>query len=748
MNITYGFRGVVVALLLMASVSGCSDDTASTAPTPAPTTFSPRFGFEVNRGDDTLSVYLINAATGQWLHHGYVLTGATPVAVAVTPNENYVYVLNQVDETVSGFTLDADSGRLSLIGAPIATGTNPSALAVTPSGSWLYVVNSGTSALSGYSIDSVSGALSAIDTDAVTGGVQPTIGSGGTTPVALAMHPTLPLLYVINSGTNTITAFSYSPSTGALTAADVSSAVGIQLTFTVGTNPSELALDHSGKFLYVANQVSNDVSAFSVDSTTGVLTAAGTTLTGAASGPRSVTVHPGGAYVYTANGTTTGTVSIFSVNTTSGALTLVTGTLLSTVADPRSLRADPSGNFLFVTSETEQVGQAYRVNTTSGALTALGVTRTRAQPVALAMSTGTGALSPQVKHAYVVNATDSQTRVYSVDTTSGALSDASDASTGLLPKSIAVDPFSRFAYVVNNGNDSLSGYSINDTTGSLILIDLDPGLSNDLFVGFDPQHVVVDPSGRFLYVSLTTAAATGQVRGYTIAADGALTEVTGSPYTVGADPKQLTVDPTGQYLYVVNQDRMAAVGSVSAFSIDNASGQLTSLGAAVVVGSYPEAVTIEPTGRFAYVGNRGATDSGTTLTRFDIALDGTLSSPGTTSTETGPVDLAMDPLGRFAYVAAVNPPRLAGYEIASNDGILTSIGTPTLTAPTPACMEIDPTGRFAYVGYVDETYVSVYDIDSTGNLSPSSTAYTVGSAVSLALSRRLVTSSSSSDFWR
>jgi len=224
--------------------------------------------------------------------------------------------------------------------------------------------------------------------------------------------------------------------------------------------------------------------------------------------------------------------------------------------------------------------------------------------------------------------------------------------------------------------------------------------------------------------------------------------VTGSPYTVGADPKQLTVDPTGRYLYVVNQDRMAANGSVSAFSIDSTSGQLTSLGAAVAVGSFPEAVAIEPTGRFAYVGNRGASDGGMTLTRFNIALDGTLSSPGTTSTETGPVDLAMDPLGRFAYVAAVSPPRLAGYEIASNDGTLSSIGTPTLISSAPACMEIDPTGRFAYVGYTIEPNVSVYSIDSSGSLLPSSTADTVGSAVSLALSRRLVTSSSSSDFWR
>ena len=728
MNITYGFRGVVVALILMASVSGCSDDTASTAPTPAPTTYSPRFGFEVNRGDDTLSVYLINAATGQWLHHGYVLTGASPVAVAVSANEQFVYSAND-SGTVSAYKLDVTTGRLTFVETETA-GTTPSALAVAPNNALLYVLNSGDDQIAVFAINSSTGALSPA--------TVPTYPVGDA-PSALVIHPTRALLYVANSGAGTVSGFSYTASTGALTALAGSP-------YTVGSNPQDITIDPSGKFLYVANEGSDNISTFVIDAITGALTTP--TSIAAGDSPRSVTVSAGGTYAYAANYLAE-TISTYSVNTTTGVLTPV-GSALATVAAPRSLRADPSGNFLFVTSETEQVGQAYRINTTSGALTALDVTRTRAQPVALAMSTGTGSLSPQVKHAYVVKSTGDKVLVYSVDTTSGALSDESDANTGSLPKSIAVDPFSRFAYVVNNGNDSLSGYSINDTTGSLIRIDLNPldTGSNDLPVDFDPQYVVVDPSGRFLYVSVTTAAATGQVHGYTIAADGALTEVTGSPYTVGADPKQLTVDPTGRYLYVVNQDRMAANGSVSAFSIDSASGQLTSLGPAVAVGSNPEAVTIEPTGQFAYVGNRGASDSGTTLTRFNIALDGSLSSPGTTDTETGPADMAMDPLGRFTYVAAASPPRLAGYEIASNDGILSSIGTPTLISSVPACMEIDPTGRFAYVGYADNTIVSIYNIGSTGSLTPSSTVETFGFAVSLALSRRLVTSSSSSDFWR
>lgn len=723
MRMEYCFRVIAVALVLMVSACGGGGGGGASNLVPGPASYSPRFGFDVNRGDNTLSVYLINAATGQWLHHGYVPTGAVPVAVAVSANEQFVYTANN-SGTVSAYKLDVTAGRLAFVENQTA-GTAPSALSVTSNNALLYVLNSGDNQIAVFAIDSTTGALSPAT-------VPTTVGAA---PSALVIHPTRALLYVANGADGTVSGFSVNTSSGALTGLAGSP-------YTVGTNPQDLVIDPSGKFLYVANEGSDNITAFVIDATTGVLAAPTTAAAG--NGPRSFTVTAGGTFAYAANYLAEA-ISIYSVNTTTGALTLVGSQ--ATVAAPQSLRADVSGNFLFVVSETGQVVQGYRVNTTNGTLTALGVTRTRTQPMALAMSVGTGTLSPQAKHAYLVNSTEA--RVYSVNTSSGALSYRSTASTGSLPKSIAVDPFSRFAYVVNNAGNTLRGYSISDTTGALSRIDLDPNaFSSDLSVGTDPQHVVVDPSGRFVYVSLTTAGATGQVRGYSMAFDGKLTEITGSPHAVGSNPKQLTADPTGKFLYVVNQNSAAANGSVSAFSIDSTSGALSSLGGAVATGPSPESIAIEPSGRFAYVSNRGASDSGTTLTRYNIALTGTLTLPVTIATEAGPVDLAMDPLGHFTYVAAVSPPRLAGYEIASNDGSFSSIGTPTSTSATPACIEVDPAGRFAYVGYGNDTIVSVYGIGNTGSLSPLSSVDAGNPVTSFAMSRRLVSSASSSGFWR
>jgi len=136
--------------MLALFLAACGNDGGGIAAPPLPATYYPRFGFVANQGDDTLSVYVINAATGQWLHNGYLPTGADPVAVAVSPNEKFVFVVDETDNNISVFQLDAVTGRLSFVETE-NTGAAPSAVAVSPSGSWLYAANTGANTISGYS---------------------------------------------------------------------------------------------------------------------------------------------------------------------------------------------------------------------------------------------------------------------------------------------------------------------------------------------------------------------------------------------------------------------------------------------------------------------------------------------------------------------------------------------------------------------------------------------------------------------
>jgi hypothetical protein len=70
--------------------------------------------------------------------------------------------------------------------------------------------------------------------------------------------------YVANQGSNSVSAYTIDSTTGALRPVPCSP-------FAAGTNPFEEAVDPSGKFTYVANYSSEAVSAYIIDSATGAL---------------------------------------------------------------------------------------------------------------------------------------------------------------------------------------------------------------------------------------------------------------------------------------------------------------------------------------------------------------------------------------------------------------------------------------------------------------------------------------------
>ena len=69
----------------------------------------------------------------------------------------------------------------------------------------------------------------------------------------------------------------------------------------------------------MANQNSNDVSAYTINASTGVLTSIGAAVA-AGAGPISVTVDPSGKFAYVAN-SNSNNVSAYTINASTGVLT-------------------------------------------------------------------------------------------------------------------------------------------------------------------------------------------------------------------------------------------------------------------------------------------------------------------------------------------------------------------------------------------------------------------------------------------
>ena len=107
----------------------------------------------------------------------------------------------------------------------------------------------------------------------------------------------------------------------------------------------------------------------------------------------------------------------------------------------------------------------------------------------------------------------------------------------------------------------------------------------------------------------------GDINGYSIGANGTLTEVVVPPVTAGSTPESVTVDPSGRFVYVANRNS----NDVYAYRIET-DGALTPLGSPILAGGSPESVTVDPQGRFVYVSNW----STHTISAYTIGTGGVL----------------------------------------------------------------------------------------------------------------------------
>jgi hypothetical protein len=144
--------------------------------------------------------------------------------------------------------------------------------------------------------------------------------------------------YVANDGDGTVSAYKIDSTTGVLS--QLSSPP-----FLAGSLPFSVAVDPSGKFVYVANGGSNNVSAYTIDSTTGALTQLSNSPFAAGTGPQSVAVDPSGKFAYVANHGSRN-VSAYTIDSTTGALTQLSNS-------PFVARANPTSVAIAVVNTTE-----------------------------------------------------------------------------------------------------------------------------------------------------------------------------------------------------------------------------------------------------------------------------------------------------------------------------------------------------------------------------------------------------------
>jgi 6-phosphogluconolactonase len=290
----------------------------------------------------------------------------------------------------------------------------------------------------------------------------------------------------------------------------------------------------SGRFAYVANKLSNSISAYAISSTTGALTPiAGSPFVSTGSQPDSVWVGPGGTFLYVAN-SASNDLGLFSISGT-GSLNPL-GTVPTGVA-PYAIVVDPTGSYLYVSNYSSNDISAFAIDASSG-----GLKEISGSPFPVGVAPTSLTISGQF--LYVANHGSASVSVLQLNSSTGALSDVAGSPfiAGAGPISVAIDATRALAYVANEGTTSISEYSIDSSSGALTAIAASP-----LATQSSPTSLAI-AGGSLIAAGVTQA---NNVAAFAIGGTGALTF--SAMTQTGGSPVDLAIDPSGQFAYVVCQ---------------------------------------------------------------------------------------------------------------------------------------------------------------------------------------------------
>jgi 6-phosphogluconolactonase len=427
--------------------------------------------------------------------------------------------------------------------------------------------------------DSVSGHTKTVPASATSFTLTPAVNSGTTYNVTVTTQPTGPAQFCRVAG-----------GAGSVTGAPVTSIV--------------VSCLNTGKFVFVSNTFDDlaggteprgSLSAFTITPATGALTAVtgSDPLSVMNTEPVGIAVDKSGLDIYVAD-SYSANVSTYSVNPSTGGLAFVSsataGTDTATVTLPHTVALNPAGTVAYVGSFDTPEGNITSYSVSSGTLTE--VVTAPAPPYTSPSSLGL-VVDP---NDHLVFATNSFSGTLSVFTVSGgtltAVSGSPSAYQGGVsgtngPYAIAAYPTGGFVYITDFYQNTVTAYSY---TAAGVLTEV----GTPLAVGTQPESVAVDPTGRFLYVANTgNGTVAGSVTACSInASTGALTLI-GTIATAGTGLTSSTiavqVDPSGQFVYTANGDD----ATVSAFKINQATGALTAIGTPLATGSGSQGIAVE-----------------------------------------------------------------------------------------------------------------------------------------------------------
>ncbi len=382
----------------------------------------------------------------------------------------FVWVATEGDQQVRAFNINLSNGSIGQVGSSQPTGVSPVAMALSPDGTALFIANSSDGSITSYSVNS-DGSLGAGSTTNTTTSCAlppppcpgaPPPPTCGALPVSLAIDPGGKFLFVATQGTfdqcdpTAGNSSSGGVSTYAISATNLTFNSAAQTeapTDLTGTGPAAVHTSPAGNFLYVANQFSNTVEAFSYDASTGALLPLNTYTAGS---------NPSGLAFSRCAGITQGTTSCPAAD----------------------------GNNLFVTnsgSNNVSIFAACIQLSTTCSIPNGSLVQIRTSPVAAGDSPVAIFAHPLLGFVYAVNSKGNDVTQYRYGSATGALTTLTPASVnaGSNPVGGGVTSDGSYVFVSNNNGSSMSVFSVGPG-GKLA-----PGTTSTVTLAGQPAAILV-----------------------------------------------------------------------------------------------------------------------------------------------------------------------------------------------------------------------------------------------------------------
>lgn len=339
----------------------------------------------------------------------------------------------------------------------------------------------------------------------------------------------------------------------------------------------------TGNYFYVANSTAGSVAGFAIGTSNITNTSNSPYTLGVA--PSAMAVTPNGQYLYVASGA--GAAIYGYAIAGNGSLSLLNGgNALFTGLSVSAMKVDPSGNWL-VAADLSSLARVFSINLSNGLLTKQGTQNLDAGPP---------------NHI-----------VFTPNNT---------ANSGLVYISLGTGGVDIFTFAQSSGTLIKTNQMLRTQGAS-----------------YSDNGLAVDPAGKYIFVAETGGKG---LRELSIAASGALTEMTGSPFQTGLGPAGVLVDSTGSYVYVTNRTD----GTISAFSLSTTGGLTAISGSPFATGSQPSDLAEDTSNTYLGVACTGGSPD------FQVFTIGSATSTTPGGLTSFAKTTGSNPSGAFAVVAA------------------------------------------------------------------------------------------------